>query len=116
MCFLNHYGYTFTLLLLLLLLLLFADLDLTCSKIMRLFHGEFPSSEVMELAIYLDVPHTHIQEFRHHNVGDAQGMLLDVLNYWLETDPEKSWSKLAEAVEDCGYGVLAEKIRQKSLQ
>ena len=49
-------------------------------------------------------------------MGNAKGMLIDVLNYWLETDPEKSWSKLAEAVEDCGYGVQAEKIRQKSSQ
>ena len=45
-------------------------------------------------------------------MGDVKGMLIDVLNYWLETDPRKSWSKLAEAVEDCGNTVLAEKIRQ----
>ena len=44
-------------------------------------------------------------------MGDVKGMLIDVLNYWLETDPRKSWSKLAEAVEDCNHGVLAEKIR-----
>ena len=49
-------------------------------------------------------------------MGKAKGMLIDVLNYWLETDAEKSWNKLAEAVKECGYGVLAEKIRQKSLQ
>ena len=38
--------------------------------------------------------------------------MIDVLcYYWLETDPRKSWTKLAKAVEDCGYGVLADKIR-----
>ena len=45
-------------------------------------------------------------------MGDIKGMLIDVLNYWLETDPRKSWSKLAGAVEECGHRVLAEKIRQ----
>ena len=90
--------------------------NLKCGNIMRLFGGEFPASEAKELGTYLDVPHARIQEFRENNMGNAKGMLIDVLNYWLETDPEKCWSKLAEAVEDCGYGVLAEKIRQKSSQ
>ena len=49
-------------------------------------------------------------------MSDAKGMLIDVLNYWLKTDTQKSWSKLADAVEDCGHGVLAEKMRQKSSQ
>ena len=88
--------------------------NLKCGNIMRLFGGEFPASEAKELGTYLDVPHAKIQEFRENNMGNAKEMLIDVLNYWLETDPEKSWSKLAEAVEDCSYGVLAEKIRQKS--
>ena len=83
---------------------------------MRRFGGEFPASEAKELGTYLDIPRANIQEFRQNNVGNAKGMLIDVLDYWLETDPEKSWSKLTEAVEDCGYGVLAEKIRQKSSQ
>ena len=81
---------------------------------MRLFHGEFPGSDAKELGTYLGVPRASIQEFKENNMGNAKGMLIDVLNYWLETDSEKSWSKLAEAVEDCGYGVLAEKIREKS--
>ena len=44
-------------------------------------------------------------------MGEVKGMLIDVLGYWLETDPRKSWSKLAEAVEDCDHRVLAEKLR-----
>ena len=83
---------------------------------MRLFRGQFPSSEAKKLGIYLDLPHTKLQEFSHNNTGNVEGFMMDVLNYWLETDPEKSWSKLAEAVEDCGCGVLAEKIRQESSQ
>ena len=64
----------------------------------------------------MEVPDAIIQEFKQNNMSDAKGMLIDVLNYWLKTDPVKSWSKLGDAVEDCGYGVLAEKIRQKSSQ
>ena len=83
---------------------------------MQLFRGEFPASKAKELGTYLEVPDANIQEFRENNMVNVNGMLIDVLNYWLKTDPEKSWSKLAEAVEDCGYGVLAEKMRQKSSQ
>ena len=84
--------------------------------IMRLFCGEFPGSEAKELGTYLGVPRANIQEFRENNLGNAKGMLIDILDYWLDADSEKSWSKLAEAVEDCGYVVLAEKIRHKSSQ
>ena len=83
---------------------------------MRLFRGEFPASEAKELGTYLEVPHAKIQEFRENNKGNAKGMLIDVLEYWLKMDIENSWRKLAEAVEDCDYKVLAEKIRQKSSQ
>ena len=82
---------------------------------MRFFRGQFPSSEAKKLGTYLDLPHTRLQDLRH-NTGNVKEFMIDVLNYWLETDPEKSWSKLAKAVEDCGYRVLAEKIRQKSSQ
>jgi len=84
---------------------------LKCSNIMRVFHGEFPSSEAKKLGTFLDISNTKLQEFKKNNLGDVEGMMLDVLNYWLETDPRKSWAKLAEAVEDCGYGVLAKKIQ-----
>ena len=65
----------------------------------------------MELGTYLNIPSGKLDEFRHNNMGNVKGMLIDVLNYWLETDPRKSWSKLAQAVEDCDHRVLAEKIR-----
>ena len=83
---------------------------------MRLFQGEFPASKAKELGTYLDIPEANIHEFRENNVGNVNGMLIDVINYWLKTDSEKSWSKLAEALKYCGYEVLAEKIRQKSSQ
>ena len=38
-------------------------------------------------------------------MANVKGMLIIILNYWLEKDPEKFWwCKLAEeAVEDGGY-------------
>ena len=44
---------------------------------------------------------------------DSQKMMQDVLQYWLENDKDKSWMKLAEAIKECGYGVLADNIRSK---
>ena len=78
---------------------------------MRLFGDEFPSSKAKELCTYLNISQVRLQDFRHNNMGNVKEMMIDVLNYWLETDPRKSWTKLAEAVENCGYGVLANKIR-----
>ena len=84
--------------------------DLQCDIILRTLGEEF-HGKAKELGTYLNIPSGKLDEFRRNNMGDVKGMLIDVLNYWLETDPRKSWSKLAEAVEDCDHGVLAEKIR-----
>ena len=89
----------------------FLALGLQCDHILRIFGDEFLPSRAKELGTYLNVPCGRLDEFRHNNMGDVKGMLIDVLNYWLETDPRKSWSKLAEAVKDCDHRVLAEKIR-----
>ena len=98
------------------ILFIYIDSDLKCSEIMRLFRGQFPSSKAKKLGIYLDLTHATLQDLSHNNTGNVEEFMMDVLSYWLDTDTEKSWSKLAKAVEDCGYGVLAEKIRQKSSQ
>ena len=89
-------------------------MNLNCGEIMRLFDGEFPANEAKVLGTYLDVPQSKMKEFKVDNMGSVKGMLIDVLDYWLKTDPEKSWIKLAGALVACGYGALAEKIRQKS--
>ena len=91
--------------------------DLKCGNIMRLFRdNNFPCCKAKKLGTYLNLIYSKLQDLSCDNTCDVEGFMMDVINYWLETDPEKSWSKLAEAVEDCGYGVLAEKIRQKSSQ
>ena len=37
----------------------------------------------------------------------------DMINYWLENDKDKSWLKLAGAVQTCGDAILADTIRSK---
>ena len=70
----------------------------------------FPCSEARRLGAFLDLSYSKLQKLSQQH----KELMMDILNYLLEMDPEKSWSKLADAVEDCVYGVLAEKIRQKS--
>ncbi len=77
---------------------------------MALFREEFPSSKASELGTYLKVPQVRLQEFSHDHVRDCNREMLAVLNYWLENGKDRSWNNLAEAVEQCGYKVLSEKI------
>ena len=76
-----------------------------------MFGDELPSSKAKELGTYLSKSHVRLQDFSHNNKSNVKGMMIDVLNYWLKTDPRKSWTKLAEVLEDCGNGVIADKIR-----
>ena len=71
-----------------------------CDNILRIFGDEFLPSKAKELGTYLNIPSGKLDEFRHNKMGEVKGMLIDVLNYWLETDPNKSWSEMAEAMED----------------
>jgi len=80
---------------------------------MRELSEEFPASNAENLGLYLNLPHARIQKFSHDNPRNCRKMMQDVLCYWLENDKDKSWLKLADAVQDCGYQVLAVKIRSK---
>ena len=75
---------------------------------MRLFRDKFPASDAKKLGTYLDIPCAKLQELKQNNSNNAEGFLLDIINYWLANDTEKFWMKLAEAVEDCGHKLLAE--------
>jgi len=78
-----------------------------------LTRGKFPCSKAKELGTYLDLPNYRIENFLRENQHIIQQVLLYILEYWLETDQEKSWTKLAEAVKDCGHPCLAETIQQQ---
>ena len=87
------------------------ELELKLSTIMKMLH-EFPLSEVMNLGVHLDIPYDTLKVFRIDNMTRKE-MLIEIINYWLETDSRKSWIKLAEALDYCDCSILAMKIRQQ---
>ena len=80
---------------------------------MQALHEEFPSSKVRELGLYLDLSPARLDEFSHNNARDCKVMMQDVISHWLENGKDKSWMKLAGAVEACGHAGLADTIRSK---
>ena len=72
---------------------------------------EFPASEASELGVYLDIPLPRLKEFKDNNSKYCKKVMQDVINYWLENSKDKSWMKLAGAVEACGHAGLADTIR-----
>jgi len=56
--------------------------DLKCSNILRLIRDKFPFSDAYKLGTYLDISSAKRKEFRKNNSDDAEGMLIEVLDYW----------------------------------
>jgi len=92
------------------------DQDLSYGLILCELHEDFPASEASYLGSHLGLPPARLKEFSYNNPRDCKKEMQDVLDYWLTTDREKSWTKLAAAVKLCGYESLAEKIRRKSTE
>ena len=80
---------------------------------MKLFHGKFSYGNADMLGVYLDIPTPILDGFRHDNRGNASGMMVQVIGYWLDADKEKSWNKLAGAMEMCSQVGLADEIRSR---
>ena len=47
---------------------------------------------------------------------NAQNLLTKVVSFWLQNDSEKSWKKLADALERSSYKLLADSIRKSTIQ
>ena len=47
---------------------------------------------------------------------DAERCKTEVLTWWLQNTEERSWEKIAEALDKIEYKVLAEKLRRIKLQ
>ena len=54
------------------------------------------------LGIYLGIPTSHLNQIEKNCGGDAERCKIEVIDFWLHNDPEPTWSKLAQAVEDMG--------------
>ena len=47
---------------------------------------------------------------------NVQNLLTKVVSFWLQNDIEKSWKKLADALERSSYKLLADNIRKSIIQ
>ena len=66
------------------------------------------------LGKYLGIPPPVIERLTHDSGSDSERLLSEVIDHWLRNDKDQSWSKLADALQYCNYGVLAENIRAMS--
>ena len=48
--------------------------------------------------------------------NDVEKCCSEMLEYWIETDPEASWDTLIDALDQCGQNVLAAKIKMDILE
>ena len=73
--------------------------------------------EWYQLGVQLGIPSAALSTIRCDYPNDVQGCMTEVINRWLQSAPECSWAKLAQAVEAMGgYAASGEKLRQKMSQ
>jgi len=93
------------------------DQALSCKAIIEILQN-FPVDKVKLLGVSLNVPTTKLVLFQYNNPRNGAQEMLDIINYWLNNDSTKSWSKLANAVEvyhkPLAKKIRADKIKQKS--
>ena len=63
----------------------------------------------------LEVPSYKLEEISLAHSTDVARCKMSVITHWLNNDPEPSWRKLANALDECDYHVVATYLRQKYL-
>ena len=70
-----------------------------------------------QLGVQLGISTADLDQIQMNYPRNAQQCKMKVLDLWLQNSPERSWAKLAQAVEAMGgYAVLAEELRKKMAQ
>ena len=82
----------------------------TNSFLQFLIKEHFPAGKARQLGVFLDVPQERLDTFAVNNPNNADGVLMDVITYWIDNDGEASWDRLATALEKCGHAVIAKKV------
>ena len=72
-------------------------------------------TEWHQLGLQLGVPHAKLKEIEN-DYPQNQRRKVEVLDWWCRNTAEVTWIKLAKAVEEMGYTVLAERLRRKTFQ
>jgi len=84
---------------------------------MKLFRQfQFPSSEADKLGIFLKISPAKMIDFRFENLGRVDRFMIVVIQHWLETSTNASWTKLADGVEHCKYPDVAKELRSMNRQ
>ena len=63
------------------------------------------------LGTQLDVKHSRLKKIRRE-IDTDDGRRNEMINYWLNTDPEASWEKLSEALVRVDHRILADKVNK----
>ena len=71
-------------------------------------------TEWHQLGVELGLPRAKLKEIEN-DYPQNQRHKVEVLDWWCR-NTEVSWIKLAKAVEEMGYTVLAERLRRKTFQ
>ena len=64
------------------------------------------------LGTQLEVKHSRLKKIRRE-IDTEDGRRCEMINYWLNTDPEASWEKLSEALVRVDHHALADKINKR---
>ena len=66
------------------------------------------------LGIYLGIPTSYLKHIEKNYVSNAERCRIEVIDYWLNNDPESTQNKLAQAVEDMGgYANVVQTLRAR---
>ena len=75
---------------------------------------EFSSADAGKLGLELDEVSSQVIETIKHDHGGIGGswdsILTAIISHWLNNDVEKSWNKLAKALNNCDYKVIGNAI------
>ena len=69
-----------------------------------------------QLGIQLGLTPGLLNTIERNHPHDAERCKTEVLTWWLQNAEERSWEKIAEALNKIEYKVLAEKLKGKMLQ
>lgn len=65
------------------------------------------------LGVHLGLPHSRLTAIRENHPHNVDQQKSEILNSWLEADPDKSWDKLVTVLGKMDKGAIAKKIALK---
>jgi len=80
-------------------------------SVKNLFNATKEVTNWYTLGLQLDIP-THKLQSIQHDHRTLENRKHEMLNFWVHSDPEASWGKLAAAVEKMEFRRISEMIRQ----